>query len=74
MKFTCRKHFFRGCCCIHSLLYLKNVPPHDFWPPCCEILATTLTVVNVAVISWMKFSSFGQHKAKNNWYAMFFHY
>jgi len=38
---------------------------------CCEILATGLTVVNVTTISWVKFSSFGQHKTENNWCTMF---
>jgi len=33
-------------------------------PPCCEILATGLTVVNVTAISWVKFCSFGRHKTK----------
>ena len=43
---------FRGGCCIHSTLYLKHVPPLViFAPPCCEILATGLTVVNVTTIS-----------------------
>jgi len=63
--------FFRGGCCIHSTLYLKNVPPLWFLLPCCEIMATGLAVVNVTAISWVKFSSFGWHKTKNNWYTMF---
>jgi len=30
-------------CCIHSIMYFyKSAPPCDFWPPCCEILATGL--------------------------------
>jgi len=63
--------FFRGGCCIHSILYLKNLPPLWFWPPCCKILLTGLSVVNVTAISWVKFSSFGRHKTKNSWYTMF---
>ena len=52
----------------------KNVPLLWFLPPrCCEILPTGLSVVNVTAISWVKFSSFGRHKTKNNWYTMF-HY
>jgi len=49
----------------------KITPPAIFGPPCCEILATVLTVVNVIAISWVKFSSFRRHKTKNNWYTMF---
>ena len=49
----------------------KTVPPFVIFAPCWEILATGLTVVNVTAISWMKFSSFGRHKTKNNWYTIF---
>jgi len=31
-----------------------------------------LAVANVTAISWVKLSSFGRHKTKNNWYTMFF--
>jgi len=69
-KFTCRKRLFRGGCCIHSILYWKNVPPCNIWPPWCEILAAGLTVANVTTISWVKFYLFGRHNIKNNWYTM----
>jgi len=49
----------------------KCAPLVIFCSPYCEILATGLTVVNVTTISWVKFSSFGRHKTKNNWYTMF---
>ena len=69
MKFTCRKRLLRGGCCVH--VFKKCATPCDFRPPCCEILATGLTVINVTAMSWVKFSSFGRHKTENNWYTMF---
>ena len=38
-------HVFPPSCCIHPILYLKNVAPLWGWYPCCEILATGLCVL-----------------------------
>ena len=35
-------HVWPTGCCIHPILYFKNVPPSGFGPPCCYILATGL--------------------------------
>ena len=63
--------FFVAVAAYINIVFLKCAAPCNSLPPCCEILATGLTVVNVAAISWVKFSSFGRHKTKNNWYTMF---
>jgi len=42
-----------------------------FVSPTEKILATGLTVAKVTAINWVKFSSFGRRKTKNNMYTMF---